>query len=76
MEYNTNTYVTINHSDCEALGLGENHRTNNDGTIRILEFAQGEEISAEVQAVILANYTHQEALELVAGAEWVSELPR
>jgi len=76
MEYNTNTYVTINHSDCDALGLGENHRKNNDGTICILEFAQSEEISAEFQAVILASYTHQEALELVAGSEWVSELPK
>jgi hypothetical protein len=75
MEYNTNTYVTINHSDCETLGLGDNHRTNNDGTVCIIEFAQDVEIPTEVQSVILASYTHEQALELVNGIDWVSELP-
>jgi hypothetical protein len=74
MEYNNNTYVTINHADCDALGLGENHRTTNDGTICIIEFGQGEQIPAEIQAVLLQTYTHQEALDLVSGAEWVSEM--
>jgi hypothetical protein len=35
MEYNSNTYLTIAHTDCEALGLGEGHRTNNTGDICI-----------------------------------------
>ena len=75
MEYNTNTYVTINHSDCDALGLGQNHRTNNGGTVCIIEFSEGQEIPAEVQNVILASYTHEAALELVSGNDWVSEMP-
>ena len=74
MEYNTNTYLTILHTDCEALNLTGNHRTTNDGTVCILEYPTLEAIPAEVAAVIIQTYTHQEALELVAGAEWVSEL--
>ena len=74
MEYNTNTYLTLAHTDCEALGLGEGHRTTNDGSICIIEFSQGQEIPAEIQAVVTGTYTHQEALELVAGNEWVSEI--
>ena len=31
MEYNSNTYLTIAHSDCDALELGNSHRTNNVG---------------------------------------------
>ena len=75
MEYNSNTYLTIAHSDCDALGLGETHRTSNDGSICIMEFASVDVIPAEVAAVMLATYTHEQALALVATAEWVSEMP-
>jgi len=73
MEYNNNTYITIAHTTCEALGLGETHRMNKEQTICILEFGQGEPIPAEIAEHVIDTYTHQEALELVAGAEWVSE---
>ena len=75
MEYNTNTYLTISHSNCEALGLGDTHRTNNTGDTCILEYPTVEEIPTEVAEVMLATYTHQEALALVETAEWVTELP-
>ena len=75
MEYNTNTYFTITHSNCEALDLGNGHRTNNVGDTCIIEFSEGQEIPAEIQAVITGTYTHEQALELVAGSEWVSEMP-
>ena len=75
MEYNSNTYLTIAHTDCEALGLGETHRKNNAGDTCILEFASIDAIPAEITAVMLATYTHQEALALVATAEWARELP-
>lgn len=75
MEYNTNTYITIAHTVCEALGLGESHRKNNESTICILEFEQGETIPTEIVENIINTYTHQQALEFVQGAEWVSELP-
>ena len=73
MEYNSNTYLTIAHTDCELLGLGESHRKNNEGTICILEYPTVEAIPAEVAAVMLATYTHQEALALVETAEWKIE---
>ena len=76
MEYNSNTYLTIAHADCDALGLGEGHRTSNDGSTCIIEFGQGQEIPAEIQAVVVGTYTHQEALELVSSADWTSELPQ
>jgi len=75
MEYNTNTYITIAHTTCEALNLGESHRKNNEGTICILEFPQGETISTEISEHVIDTYTHQEALALVTTAEWVSERP-
>ena len=75
MEYNSNVYVTISHTNCDSLGLGENHRKNNEGSVCILEFASVESIPSEVSAVILGTYTHQEALELVSTTEWVSETP-
>ena len=75
MEYNDHTYVTISHNDCEILNLGEGHRTSNDGSICILEFASIDAIPAEIAAVMIQTYNHQEALELVAGTEWVAELP-
>jgi hypothetical protein len=75
MEYNTNTYITIAHTVCEALGLGESHRKNNEGTICILEFGQEEIIPAEIAENVINTYTHQEALALVTTTEWVSELP-
>jgi hypothetical protein len=75
MEYNSNTYITIAHSDCETLNLGEGHRTSNDGSICIMEFTSTDAIPAEIAAVMLATYTHQEALALVATAGWVSEMP-
>jgi len=75
MEYNTNTYITIAHSTCEALGLEGTHRMNNEQTICILEFGEGETIPTNIQDNLIDTYTHQQALELVAGAEWVSELP-
>jgi len=75
MEYNTNTYVTISHNDCETLNLGDTHRTNNDGSVCILEYSEGQEIPAEVQEVVIASYTHQGALELVSQPEWNMEVP-
>jgi len=75
MEYNSNTYLTIAHTDCEALGLDGTHRQNNTGEICIMEYPTVDAIPAEVAAIMLATYTHQEALALVATAEWVSELP-
>ena len=75
MEYNDHTYITISHTDCETLNLGEGHRTSNDGSICIMEFASTDAIPEEIAAVMLVTYTHQEALALVAGAEWVQELP-
>ena len=75
MEYNSNTYLTIAHTDCDALGLGEGHRTNNTGEICIMEFASIDAIPEEISAVMLATYTHEQALELVATEEWTSQLP-
>ena len=75
MEYNTSTYITIAHTTCEMLGLGETHRMNNEQTICILEFGEGETIPAEIAEHVIDTYTHQQALELVAGAEWTSEFP-
>jgi len=75
MEYNSNTYLTITHTDCDALDLGNGHRKNNTGEICILEFASVDAIPEEVAALMIQTYTHQEALALVAGSEWVSEFP-
>jgi hypothetical protein len=75
MEYNTNTYITIAHTTCEALGLDGNHRMNNEQTICILEFGEGEVIPQDIQDNLIDTYTHQEALELVSSSEWTSELP-
>jgi len=75
MEYNSNIYVTISHSDCDALNLGNGHRTNNAGDTCIIEYAQGQEIPAEIQAVVIGTYTHEEALALVSTEEWTSQLP-
>jgi hypothetical protein len=75
MEYNSNIYVTISHNACETLGLGDNHRTSNDGSICIIEFPSMEAITQEVQDVLIECHTHQQALELVAGADWTSERP-
>ena len=75
MEYNTNTYITIAHTTCEALGLEGNHRMNNEQTICVLEFGEGEIIPQDIQDNLIDTYTHQEALELVSGPEWTSELP-
>jgi len=75
MEYNSNTYLTISHTDCDALGLGEGHRTNNTGEICIMEYPTTDAIPTEVAALMLATYTHEEALALVATAEWISEMP-
>ena len=75
MEYNTNTYITIAHTTCEALGLDGNHRMNNEQTICILEFGEGEVIPQDIQDNLIDTYTHQEALELVSSPEWTSELP-
>jgi hypothetical protein len=75
MEYNNHTYITISHADCETLNLGEGHRTSNDGSICILEFASIDAIPEDIAAVMIQTYNHQEALALVAGAEWVAELP-
>jgi hypothetical protein len=75
MEYNSNIYVTISHNACETLGLGDSHRTSNDGSICIIEFPSMEAIPQEVQDVLIECHTHQQALELVAGADWTSERP-
>ena len=76
MEYNNSTYVTINHSDCQSLGLSETHRKNNDGTICIVEYPSIDAIPTEVSSVMISTYTHQQALELVSGPEWTSEMPK
>jgi hypothetical protein len=57
------------------LGLEGNHRMNNEQTICILEFGEGEIIPQDIQDNLIDTYTHQEALELVSGPEWTSELP-
>ena len=75
MEYNSNTYLTIAHSDCDALGLDGTYRQNNTGDTCIMEFASVDAIPEEIAAVMLATYTHEQALALVATAEWVSERP-
>jgi len=75
MEYNSNIYVTISHNACETLGLGTDHRTSNDGSICIVEYPSTEAIPQEVQDVLIEALTHEQALELVATAEWTSELP-
>ena len=75
MEYNTNTYITIAHTTCEALGLEGTHRMNNEQTICILEFGEGEIIPSEIQDNLIDTYTHQQALELVVTPEWISERP-
>lgn len=75
MEYNLNTYITIAHTTCEALGLGEIHRMNNDETICILEFKNGETIPVDISEHIIDTYTHQEALILINTEEWKSNLP-
>jgi len=75
MEYNSNTYLTIAHSDCETLGLDGTHRQNNAGDTCILEFASVDTIPEDIAAVMLATYTHEEALALVATVEWISEMP-
>lgn len=75
MEYNSNIYVTISHNACETLGLGTDHRTSNDGSIYITEYPSMESIPQEVQDVLIEALTHQQALEMVATAEWTSELP-
>lgn len=73
MEYNSNIYVTIAHTDCEALNLDEGHRTSNDGSTCIVEFSSMEAIPTEVSNVMIAALTHQEALALVAGSDWTSD---
>jgi hypothetical protein len=75
MEYNSNIYVTISHNSCETLGLGTDHRTSNDGSICIVEYSSMEAIPQEVQDVLIEALTHEQTLELVAGSEWVSEMP-
>lgn len=75
MEYNTNTYITIAHTTCEALGLDGNHRMNNEQTICILEFGEGETMPQDVQDNLINTHTHQEALALVDTADWISERP-
>ena len=75
MEYNNHTYITISHTDCETLNLGEGHRQNNTGDTCIMEFASTDAIPEEIAAAMLATYTHEQALALVATAEWVKEMP-
>lgn len=70
MAYNNNTYITISHSTCDSLGLTGNHRTNNDGTICIIEYSQGEEIPLNVLNNLIDTYTHEEVLLLVSQTEW------
>lgn len=75
MEYNTNTYITIAHTTCEALGLEGTHRMNNEQTICILEFGEGETIPTEITEHIIDTYTHQEALTLVSTPDWILDRP-
>jgi hypothetical protein len=75
MEYNKNTYITIAHTTCDALGLNGNHRMNNEQTICILGFGENELIPQDIQDNLIDTYTHQQALELVSGPEWTIELP-
>jgi hypothetical protein len=70
MDYNNNTYITISHATCDSLGLIGNHRTNNDGTICIIEYNQGAEIPLNVLDNLIDTYTHEEVLLLVSQTEW------
>jgi len=75
MEYNSNVYLTIAHTDCDALGLDGTYRQNNSGDTCILEYPSMEAIPSEVSEVMIETYTHEEALALVVGSEWVATLP-
>ena len=75
MEYNNNVYLTISHDDCIALNLDGNHRTNNDDSICIMEYPTMEAIPQEVSDVLIATYTHEEALALVEQADWITDSP-
>lgn len=74
MEYNNNTYITITHETCEALGLEGIHRMNNEQTMCIVEFHEGETIPQNVLNVVINTMTHQQALELVETNEWKSNI--
>ena len=74
MEYNNSTYITLLTTDAEALGISENNRKSNDGTITIVEYSENETIPQEVIDVVINSLTHQHAIELVDGAEWVQNI--
>lgn len=71
MEYNNSTYITLLTTDAEALGISENNRKSNDGAITIVEYSENETIPQEVVDVVINSLTHQQAIELVDGVEWV-----
>lgn len=71
MEYNNSTYITLLTTDAEALGISANNRKSNDGTITIVEYSENETIPQEVIGVVINSLTHQQAIELVSGVEWV-----
>lgn len=71
MEYNNSTYITLLTTDAEALGISGSNRKSNDGTITIVEYSDNETIPQEVADVVINTMTHQQAIELVDGVEWV-----
>ena len=74
MEYNNSTYVTLLTSHAELLGISENNRKSNDGTITIVEYGENETIPQEVVDLVINTLTHQQALDLVESVEWVQNL--
>jgi len=77
MEYNDNIYVTILTINAVALGVSENKRKSNDGSITILEYSKDEIIPQNILNVVINTMTHQEALQLIISDSWKAiELPK
>jgi hypothetical protein len=74
MEYNNSTYITLLTTHAELLGISENNRKSNNGTITIIEYSENETIPQEVINVVINTMTHQQALELVETNEWKSNI--
>lgn len=75
MDYNSNTYITLLTTDAVSLGISDNNRKSNDGTITILEYHTDEIIEQNVINVVINTMTHQQALNLVEANEWKSNFP-
>jgi hypothetical protein len=70
--YNNSTYITLLTTHAELLGISENNRKSNNGTITIVEYGENETIPQEVIDVVINTLTHQEAIDLVDDVEWVN----